>query len=80
MITEIISGLWIGDHEDTYNEDFINDNLISSCLAADDGAALHFKDGEFSTVVSFYKGAGAYKVSLKNGIINHEKLNNINIY
>ena len=29
MITEIISGLWIGDHEDTYNEDFINDNLIN---------------------------------------------------
>ena len=29
MITEIISGLWIGDHEDTYNEDFINDNLIT---------------------------------------------------
>ena len=29
MISEIISGLWIGDHEDTYDEDFINDNLIT---------------------------------------------------
>tara|TARA_B110000285_G_scaffold145727_1_gene162704 strand:- start:171 stop:581 length:411 start_codon:yes stop_codon:yes gene_type:complete len=29
MITEIISGIWIGDHEDTYDEDFISDNLIT---------------------------------------------------
>ena len=29
MITEILSGLWIGDHIDAYNEDFMKDNLIT---------------------------------------------------
>jgi predicted protein tyrosine phosphatase len=29
MLTEIISGLWIGNINDAFNEDFYNDNLIS---------------------------------------------------
>lgn len=29
MITEILSGLWIGNINDSYNEDFYKDNLIS---------------------------------------------------
>ena len=29
MITEILSGLWIGNINDSYNEEFYRDNLIS---------------------------------------------------
>jgi len=32
MVTEIISGLWIGNINDIYNEDFYNDNLIHICI------------------------------------------------
>ena len=28
MLTEIISGIWIGNIQDSYNEEFYNDNLI----------------------------------------------------
>ena len=29
MLTELISGLWIGSIDDIYNEDYYNDNLIT---------------------------------------------------
>ena len=29
MITEMISGVWICNHEDIFNQDFLKDNLIS---------------------------------------------------
>ena len=29
MLTELLSGLWIGNHEDAYNTVFYKDNLIS---------------------------------------------------
>ena len=29
MLTEILSGLWIGNINDAFNEDFYKDNLIS---------------------------------------------------
>ena len=29
MLTEIISGIWIGDITDIYNEQFYKDNLIN---------------------------------------------------
>tara|TARA_B100001094_G_scaffold325170_2_gene379072 strand:+ start:814 stop:1230 length:417 start_codon:yes stop_codon:yes gene_type:complete len=29
MLTEILSGLWIGDINDSFNKEFINDNLIT---------------------------------------------------
>jgi len=32
MPTEIISGLWIGNINDIYNEEFYNDNLINICI------------------------------------------------
>ena len=32
MLTEILSGLWIGNLNDAYNEDFYNDNLISIAI------------------------------------------------
>ena len=58
---------------------FIMDKKIGSCLAADDGAALHYKDGKLHTAVTFYEGAGAYEVSLKNGEVYHENITSINI-
>ena len=32
MVTEIISGLWIGNLNDAFNEDFYNDNLITTVI------------------------------------------------
>jgi hypothetical protein len=32
MLTEIISGLWIGNINDAFNEDFYNDNLITIAI------------------------------------------------
>lgn len=32
MLTEIISGLWIGNINDAFNEEFYNDNLISIAI------------------------------------------------
>lgn len=32
MLTELISGLWIGNINDAFNEDFYNDNLISIAI------------------------------------------------
>jgi hypothetical protein len=58
---------------------FIMDEKIESCLAADDGAALHYKDGKLHTAITFYEGAGAYEVSLKNGEVHHENIKSINI-
>ena len=32
MLTEIISGLWIGNINDSYNENFYKDNLITIAI------------------------------------------------
>ena len=32
MVTEIISGIWIGDLNDAFNEDFYKDNLITIAI------------------------------------------------
>ncbi len=32
MLTEILSGLWIGNINDSYNEDFYKDNLITIAI------------------------------------------------
>lgn len=43
-------------------------------FAADDGAALHFIDGELSKAVSSRRDAKAYQVQLKEGSIKEEAL------
>ena len=58
---------------------FITDSKIDSCVALDDGAAIHYKNGKFHTAVTFYEGAGAYEVSMKNGAVHHENIKSINI-
>lgn len=58
---------------------FLKDGVMASCYALDDGAALHYKNGKLHTAVTFFKGAGAYEVSLKNGEVHHENMKSINI-
>ena len=41
---------------------FIDKNLIDSCYAVEDGAAIHFKDVKLHASVGFYKGAQSYIV------------------
>ena len=58
---------------------FITDSVVDSCFALDDGAALHYKNGKLHTAVTFYEGASAYEVSLKNGKVKHKNMNSIYI-
>ena len=60
-------------------EKFITDAKIDSCYALDDGAALHYKNGDIYSAVSFYKGANVYEVSMKNKEISHKILKGINL-
>ena len=32
MLTELLAGLWIGNHEDAYNNEFYKDNLITIAI------------------------------------------------
>jgi len=58
---------------------FLQDKVIDSCYALDDGAALHYKNGKILTSVSFYKGANAYEVTLKDNKIKHTAFRTIEI-
>ena len=60
-------------------EKFLLDGIVDTCYALDDGAALHYKNSNIHTAVSFYKDANAYKVSLKDGDIYHETLQGFNL-
>ena len=59
---------------------FIEENTISSCLAIEDGSAVHFKDNKLHTAVSFYEDKESYHVSKKDDQIIEEKLTRINLY
>ena len=60
-------------------EKFILDGAIDSCYALDDGAALHYKNGNIHTTLSFYKGAHVYRVSLKDGKVHHQIMKGDNL-
>ena len=53
--------------------DMIKNDKMSSCLAVEDGAALHYKNGKLLTSVSFYKNKKSYLVNNSpSGIIEKE--------
>ena len=59
---------------------FIKENKIDFCYASDDGAALHFKDGQIYKSISFYKGAKSYIVKLNsNDEVVEEKIPEISL-
>ena len=55
-------------------ETFLKSQKIKSCLASDDGAALHYKNGKLVTSVSFYTKANSYELSLKSDNTIHQKI------
>ena len=59
---------------------FVEKNTISSCLAIEDGAAVHYKDNKLHTAISFYEDKNAYHVSKKDGQIVEDKIERIEIY
>ena len=59
---------------------FLKEKTISSCLAIEDGSAVHFKDSKFFSAVSFYKDKNTYEVSLKEGNLIEQKLERIEIF
>ena len=53
--------------------DMIKNNKFFSCLAIEDGAAIHYKNGKLLTSVSFYKDKKSYLVkNTSSGIIEEE--------
>ena len=53
--------------------DMIKNDKIESCLAVEDGAALHYRNGKLLTSVSFYKDKKTYIVkNSPSGIIEEE--------
>ena len=58
---------------------FLKDGVMDSCYALDDGAGLHYKNGEIHTAVTFFESAGVYEVSLQNGKVHHGNMKSINI-
>ena len=53
---------------------------IDSCYASDDGAALHFINGELYKSVSFYRDAESYLIKLdSNENIVEKKIHKINL-
>ena len=53
---------------------------ISSCIAIEDGAALHYKDNKLVSAISFYEGKNAYNVSISKGKIIEDKIKKKNLY
>ena len=58
-------------------EKFLIDDIVDSCYALDDGAALHYKNGKIETTVRFYNDAHVYKVTKKGDDIHHETIKGI---
>ena len=58
---------------------FLIDDIVDSCYALDDGAALHYKNGKIETTVRFYNDAHVYKVTKKGDDIHHETIKGINL-
>jgi len=58
---------------------FLYSEKIASCLALDDGSALHFKNGKIFSAVNFYKDANAYLVTTNNGEVNHQIINGVSL-
>ena len=60
--------------------EFMNSGKIESCLAIEDGAAVHFRNGELLNAISFYKGANVFNLSNKDGDICEIPMDSIKIY
>jgi len=58
---------------------FILENKITSCVASEDGAALHYKNGVLHTSVSFLKDAKSFDISMKEGKITEKEIKGIRI-
>ena len=58
---------------------FLQDSIIESCYALDDGAALHYKHGKIHTSISFYKNANTYQVTYRDGKIRHKIIKGISL-
>ena len=59
---------------------FLNDKIIDSCYASDDGSALHFSNGELKSAVSFYEKANSYDIFIKDNKVNQKTIKAIEIY
>ena len=58
---------------------FIMNSKIKSCYALDDGAALHYKNGQIYKAVRFFKDANAYEVTLRDDKVYHETFDAIDL-
>ena len=59
---------------------FLNQKKISSCLAIEDGAAVHYKNNKIHTAVSFYEGKNAYNVTNRDNKIIEDVIKKKKLY
>ena len=57
----------------------ILDGVIDSCVASEDGAALHYKEGKLVTSVSFYKESNSYLIKKENNKIKETIIKGISL-
>ena len=59
--------------------DMIDSGKISSCIAVEDGAAVHYKKGKLLTSISFYKDKKSYLVKQEDSKILEEVIPSIQL-
>ena len=59
---------------------FLNSDKINSCVAIEDGAAVHYKSGNLLNAISFYKGANVFNLYKNNDEIHEIPMDCIKIY
>jgi len=59
--------------------DMIKNDKFPSCLAIEDGAALHYKNGKLLTSVSFYKNKKSYLVKNTSSGVFEEEITSIQL-
>tara|TARA_Y100000590_G_C15718147_1_gene1012584 strand:+ start:641 stop:1345 length:705 start_codon:yes stop_codon:yes gene_type:complete len=59
---------------------FIDSGEIESCIAIEDGAAIHYKGGNLVNAISFYEGANIFNIYKEHGNIHEIPMDSIKIY
>ena len=60
--------------------EFINSGTIDSCLAIEDGAAVHYRNDKLINSIAFYKGANVFNIYKKSGDLCEIPMDSIEIY
>ena len=60
-------------------ERFLRDGKMDSCIAIEDGAAVHYQNEIIKSAVSFYAGKQAYRVSLESDCVVESPIDSMSL-